>query len=230
LAVTVDQANLGTQAESGVTSSSLNTGAAVASGAMIVALVHNFNSAAETLSMSGGSLTWTQAHTLTSGSLRLSLFYAFAPSGLASGTTLTVTASVGGSNDMTWCVASYLGVDTSGTVVAFNAAAASTAAWSSGSVAGNSGNALIGGAGGDGTLRTSTPDAGNNERIDFNSATTSGSITLVDKLSISGTDSLDGDWSGTLSHIGIGVAFKPAAAGGSLAYDERSLRHHLRRR
>jgi hypothetical protein len=213
LAVTVDQANIGTRADTGVLSSNLTTTAAVAAGAMIVALVHNFNSAAETLSMSGGSLTWVQAHTTTSGSLRISLFYAFAPSGLASSSTLTVTASTGG-NDMTWCAASYAGVDTSGTVVAFNAAAASTAAWSSGSVAGNSGDALIGGAGGDGTLRTSAPDAGNTERIDFNSATTSGSVTLVDKLSSAGTDTLDGDWSGTLGHIGIGVSFKPAAGGG----------------
>lgn len=214
MAVTLDQASLGTQAQSGVTSSSRTTTANVAAGGMIVALVGNFNASAETLSMSGGSLTWVEAHTTTSGSLRLSLFYALAPSGLASGTSITVTSTTALNNDMTWCMASYLGVDTTGTVVAFNASSAGTAAWASGSVAGGSGDALIGGAWGDGTLRTSTTDAPGNERIDFNSATTSGSVTLADKLSVAGTDTLDGDWSGTLTHLGIGVAFKAAAGGG----------------
>lgn len=209
MAVTVDQASLGTAATS--ESAVITTTATVAAGGMIVVLAGMFNATAASLhTVAGGSLTWVSAHTVQSGSYRISLFYAFAPSGLASGTGITVS-DTGGTSDITCCAASYLGVDTSGTVVALNGGSASTAAWASGSVAANSGDAIIGGAAGDGTLRTSTPTAPAVERVDFNSATTSGSITLVDKLTVAGSDSVAGTWSGTLDHRALGVAFKAAA-------------------
>lgn len=212
MAITVDQANIGTMASTGVTASNKATTAIVVSGAMIVALTFTFTTGGATAShtMSGGGLTWTRAHTSSTGTIRISLHYAFAPIGLASGTTLTHTSA--SNSDHTWAMASYLGVDTGTTFSAFNNGTGPGAPWASGSVAGNSGDALIGGAAGDGTLRTSTTDAPGNERIDFNSATSGGSITLADKLSIAGTDTLDGDFDGALTYLGIGVSFIPAAS------------------
>lgn len=213
MAVTVDQASLGTAAGTVTASVTFATTAAVASGGMLVVLIGVFSAGLPAHTVSGGGLTWAQAHTSTSGSLRVSLWYAFAAAGLASGTNLTAGPG-SGSHDITVCSASYLGVSTSGTVTGFNAAAASTAAWATGTIAGASGDAYIGGAFGDGTLRTSTPTSPAVERVDFNSATTSGSVTLVDKLSGSASDNLAGTWSGTLGHIGLGASFLPAAGGG----------------
>lgn len=215
-AAAIDQGNIGTAAVStGLSSANLVTTAAVASGGLIVLLVGRFNSSGGTLSVSGGSLTWVQGHTVLSGSLRLSIFLAYAPAGLASVTTLTATNSAA-SNDFTMCAASYTGFPSTFTVAAFNGVAAATAAFSSSSVAAAAGDALIGGAYGDGTLRTSTPTSPAVERVDFNSATTGGSVTLIDKLSVAGTDTLDGTWSGTLNHIGAAVAITPSAGGGGV--------------
>lgn len=218
MAVTVDQATLGTGNSSGAGTTTMSTTAVVASGAVIVLLAGRFNSTNSTMAASGGSLTWSTAHNVTSGSIRVYLFYAFAPSGLASSTTLTITHSGGGSADCIIGAYSLLGVDTSGTVVAFNGAGASTAGWSSGSVSGNSGNALVGGAFVDnGSVSSSTPTAPAVERIDKNVAGQSETLTLVDKLSISGSDSVAGTWNAAGSHVAIGAAFKDAAGGGGPA-------------
>jgi hypothetical protein len=208
MAVAVDQASLGSAAGN-VTTTTLTTTGAVASGAHVIVLLGTWNSPPRTHSVSG-SLTWTQAHVVTSGDLRVSLWYAPAPAGLASSTALTVGTPSGVSGVLA-CANSYTGIDTAGTVVAFNGAGAATAAWATGSVAGGAGDALIGGAWGDGTLRTSTVTGPAVERIDVNSGVTSQSVTLVDKLTVAGSDSLAGTWSGALDHIAIGVAFKAAA-------------------
>lgn len=218
MAVTVDQANLHAAAQSGPTNYTFTTGAAVASGAMIVILAFKFRSGLGTHAASGGSLTWTTVHQVNSGSIMICMMAAFAPSGLASGTSLTVTATGSGSADWTVCAASYNGVDSSGGIAAairaFDDGAGSGTGWDTGAIGGNAADAYIGGAAGDGTLRTSTPGGDNVERIDFNSATTSGSITLVDDLDGAASDSIAGTWSGTLGHVAIGAAFIPAAGGG----------------
>jgi hypothetical protein len=223
VAVTVDQASLaptagstGTgYAESGPVNLSFNTAATVASGALIVVLGFKFRSGLGTHTGSGGGLTWTTVHQVNSGSIMICMLAAVAPSGLASGTALTITATGSGSADWTVTAASYLGVDTSGgaaaAVRAFNGAAASTAAWSSGTVGGNASDLYVGGAGTDGTLRTSTAGGDSVERNDFNSATTSGSITLIDDLVGEASDTIAGTWSGAQAHVAIGAAFIPAA-------------------
>lgn len=212
MAATVDQANIGTFAAVGVPSTSFNTTAVVASGAMIVIFVGRFTSGVPTgtMSASGGGLTWVNTLLGTSGNMKLYICTALAPAGLALGTSLTITLS-SGTGDITGVAASYAGVSSS-TPTAQNSAAAATAAWASGSVAGVSGDLLVGGAWGDGALVTSTTTAPGNERIDFNSAPTSESVTLADKLSIAGADSLAGTWSSAISHIGGAASFSTAAA------------------
>jgi len=223
MAITVDQAALAPTAGSTGTGSAnitqqnhtFNTSAAVASGAMIVILAHRFHTGGitGTITGTGGGLTWTTVHKSESGNIGIYLVAAFAPSGLASATSIGVNCSVN-SNDYTITAASYLGVDSSGGIAgairAFNAGSGAGPGWASGSVTGTAGDALIGGAGGDGTISTSTPSAGV-ERDDFNSGTSSGSITLIDKLSVSGTDSLAGTWSNTLANVSVAAAFKPAS-------------------
>jgi hypothetical protein len=188
---------------------------------MIVILAHRFRSGGGGVyTGTGGSLSWTTVHSVTSGNIGIYLIAAFAPSGLASGTSIGVNSTVN-NNDYTVVAASYAGVDTSGTVSAavraIGGASAGTAAWSTGTIGGNSGDFYVGGAGGDGTLRTSTATSDAVERIDFNSGTSAGSITLVDDLNGEASDTLAGTWSGTLTHVAIGAAFIPAAGGGAPA-------------
>lgn len=217
MAVAIDKANAGTKASSGSVTTTLTTTAAIVSGAHAIVLLHIFAGALHTVS--GGGLTWTQAHTVISGNIRISLWYAPCPAGLASSTNLTIGSLTGTTGDITAVISSYTGIDTSGTIVAFNGGTAATAGWATGTIAGNSGDAYIGGAGGDGTLRTSTPAATNGttptERQDFNSATSGGSVTLVEKIGGAASDSLAGTWSGVLTHVTVGAAFKPAAGGGA---------------
>jgi hypothetical protein len=215
MAVTLDQTSLGTLAASGVGAggATFNTTNAIATGGMAVILAGRFYfTAATAITASGGGLTWNVAHTFQSGNLRVSLIYAFAPAGLASGTTITINST---GSDVTLLSASYLGVDTSGTVVSTGNSTATNTAWTSGSVTATAGNAIIGGAFGDGTLSTSTASAGT-ERGDFNSGTTSGNVTLVDKLSSAGgSDNVAGTWTNSLAHLGIVAEFKAAAGGGA---------------
>lgn len=214
MAITVDQATLGTGNASANTTTSMSTTNTVAAGAMIVLIVGRFFSGASTIAMNAtGGLTWTQAHTAVSGNVRASLFYAFAPSGLASSTTLSVTHT--NASDAIMGAASYLGADSSGTVTAFNGTGASTAAWSSGNVTGNSGDALIGGCFVDaGAVSSSTPGGSANERIDRNVAGQSETLVLQDILSIAGTTAMTGTWNAAGAHIAVAASFKAAAGGG----------------
>lgn len=221
MALTVDQANIYTGAGVGQVNHTGSTTATVAAGAMIVIMMFRFRSGGGgTYAGTGGGLTWSSVASSSSGNILIQMFAAFAPSGLASGTgSFGVTGT--GNQDYTVAAASYLGVDTSSTVAAAtratNTTAAGTTGWSSGTVAGNADDGYIAMAGGDsGTLRTSTATNGT-ERIDFNSATSSGSITLTDKISGAGAnEALTGDWSpGTFTHVALGAAFIPS--GGAAA-------------
>lgn len=219
MAVTLDQASIYTGAGAGQTNHTGTTTATVASGALIVILAHRFKSGGTGVyTGTGGGLSWATVHTVSSGNILIVLLAAFAPSGLASGTTgFGVNGSVT-ANDYTVCAASYLGVDSSGgvagAVTAIGGSAATATAWATGAIGGNAGDLYTGGAGGDGTLQTSAATSGT-ERIDFNSATSSGSVTLVDKLSGTASDNLAGNWSpGSFAHVRIAAAFKAAGGGG----------------
>lgn len=210
MAVTLDTA-LGTGKAHTTLTVSVVTTAAVASGAMIDFTVAGFIGANTYSVTATGGLTWATSHHLVSGSLHIYKFRAFAPSGLASSTTLTATATGSNADHMAMAV-SFLGVDNASPVSAFNASTASTAAWSSGNVAGSSGDMLTGAAFEDGSgTATSSPTAPGVEYADFNDATQTEAMTGVYKLSVAGTDVIAGTWSGAVSHVAIGVAYKAAA-------------------
>lgn len=212
MAVTVD-ASLGQGNATGAATFNFNTAATVAAGAHIILVCGAFRSGAQTFTVSGGSLTWTEDKTVVNGSVRFSVFRAPAPSGLASGTTLTVSLG-SGSNDMIAGAVSYAGIDTSGTVVTSASSTGSGTAWSSTSAAAASGNALIGGAFEDGTVTSSTPTSPAVEEFEKQVAGQSETLTLIDKLSVAGTDSLAGTWGASVTWAAAAVAYKPTAGGG----------------
>lgn len=94
MAIAIDQADLG-NSSSNVSASTVafNTSATVASAGTIFLLVH-FNGAA-TVTVAGGSLTWVQDANGADVNQHTVLFRAYAAAGLASGTTITATLSIG---------------------------------------------------------------------------------------------------------------------------------------
>lgn len=213
MAATLDAA-LGTQIGHGA-NAVLSTGSAVSAGAKIIVIAGRFNSSATvTLSCSGGSLTWVADHNVTSGNLRIYIFRADAPSGLASGTNITVQASDVGGSDIQIGAGSFLGLD-SGGPTAFNGGGATGTSWAPGTVGGNSGDFYIGGAFEDGSATaTSTPTSPAVELYDFNNATQTEASTAAYKLSGNASDTVQGTWSTSVTHIRIAASYAVTAGGG----------------
>jgi hypothetical protein len=214
MAATLD-ANLGTAhvtATGGLTAS-LITSAAAAANTLIVIGVGYFSVSTPTVSVTTtGGLTWAATARTASGSLSGYLFYAFAPSGLASGTTLTFTASTGGSPDWLIGGASFQGMNSTPTLLATNGAGASTQAWSSGSLVAGETNLAVVMAFEDGSgTATSTSTAPLTELIDFNNAGQTEAFTLAYDLASASTATLAGSWSSALSHVTRGAAFRIAS-------------------
>ena len=93
MAATLD-ANLGTKAQAGSATATLVTTSAAAAGSLIVVGVGYFTGGGGTASVTtAGGLTWAATTRTQSGSLNGYIFYAYAPSGLASSTSLTWTMS-----------------------------------------------------------------------------------------------------------------------------------------
>jgi len=204
-------ANLGTKAQAASATCSLVTSAAAAPGSLIVVGVGYFNNVGGTASVTTtGGLTWANATPTVSGSLHGYIFYAYASAGLASGTTLTWTMSTGVGD---WLIgaASFLGMDPTPTLLASNGVAATSTAWSSGSIAAGEVNLGIVMAFEDGDgAATSTTTAPATELIDFNNAGQSEAFTFSYDLASAATATLAGTWSASLTHVARGAAFKIA--------------------
>lgn len=206
------------------------TTAPVAVGARIVVIAAFFQGGtATTLTVSGGGLSWAQDNSAVSGSLRIFQWSALAPAGLSSGTTITGTANAVG-NDLEIEGVSLLGVDTASPVVAFNGGGASTAAWSSGSIAAGVGNAIVGGAFCDGLVGTSAPGGSNTEFDDFNVVGQNETMTGVFNLNTAASDSASGTFSSAVGHVVSAVAYRAAtAAGGAIWRFPRGPHRRMRR-
>lgn len=215
-AIALDAA-LGTGNGSGLTTS-MTTTAAAASGSTIMMLVGRFSTAASTVSVTtAGGLTWTAAHNILSSNIRVYLFYAPAPSGLASSTSLGVTHSSGTVDCILGCV-SYTGVDAAAGPTAFNGTAAASTGWSSGSVAGSAGNLLVGGSFVDsGSVSSSVPAGAENERFDRFIVGQAETLVFEDILSMSGATALTGTWNASATNVAVAASFAPSAGGGGRA-------------
>lgn len=223
MAIAPDQADIG---HSGVDSSSgtiaFTTNQNVASGGFIVLDV-GWGDATKTLSsVSGGGLTWTidkqgvAANGSNAGAASVS---AQAPSGLASGTTITATysaATVGraiGGTSFTG-VATSTPLDTSSGPTDFS----STTAWTTASTTIANGSVLIGISHCTNTNDTSTITAGSTEAQDFGGgAGTFGQTVGYRIQATGGAFTVAGTWSGSEQGTTIAAAYKVAAGGATKA-------------
>lgn len=193
------------------------TTATAPSGALIIVVAGWGSGTDRTATVTGGGLTWTtdQSNVSAGGyKLRIGVFSAPAPAGLASGTTLTLTTS--GADDGANIAACYVtGVDVGGTRKdASTGSAAVTASWdTTAATTTNADDLIIGGSFGDGN-RTSTATVGT-ELFDFQNATNAWSMTVTYQIVAStGSKSLTGTWSASVDQVAGFVAYKSAVAAG----------------
>lgn len=167
--------------------------------------------------LSGGSLTWTQDKVQdrsTGYRHSYSVFSAPAPSGLASGTTLTLTLSA--ANDGSNIAACYVtGLDQSGTRKDTSSGAdASTASWTTGSSSTtNADDLIIGGSVIDASA-TSTAGGGATELFDFTNPNAWGHTVTYLIVAATGSQSLTGTWTSSASEASAFVAYKGTGGGG----------------
>lgn len=216
MAVTLDTA-LGQGNQAAGSNPAITTTSSVAVGGRVIVVAGHFVNGVTTRSCGGGGLTWAEDVYLRATALHISVFSAAAPAGLASSTVLTVTYNNAG--DSILGAISLLGIDPVSPVVASNTNNASTAGWSSGTVAATSGNALVGGAFVDSASVTlSTPTAPGVEWFDDHVGAQSETATGVYKLSVAGSDVIDGTWDAAAAWIAAAVCYKALPVGATLAW------------
>lgn len=206
---------------SGATSLTVTTSATVPAGSRIIILTGFYNTGV-TASASGGSLTWVNdgvtVGTADTG-YHTALLSADAPSGLASGTVLTVTYSGSAFARSISCF--YLtGVATGasgymdGATVGGSATAATTWATASLSTT-NATDALVAGGWQDLVLTSDTPGASYTEIHDFQDAGNGSTVTSEYRI-VAATSSYTGSgtWLASGTSTTIMGAYKAASAGG----------------
>lgn len=156
MAIAVDQASLGTAEPAGASTAALTTSAAVASGGFVILGVWWFSDSQTITGVSdnGPGLTWNialQGQQTVSSADFIGLVWAQAPSGMSSGTTITVTWDAAVSIPVLGA-ASFTGVATSSPVEVTDGPldSLSTASWASSSDALSAGSMLFGLRGSDG--------------------------------------------------------------------------------
>jgi hypothetical protein len=148
VAVTLDAA-LGSNSSNGLTSVTVTTGAAAASGSRLFAFVSWFASGGAVMTVSGGGLTWSSAVQANNGSDRFAVWTASAPAGLASSSTITATIGSSGPGGLLVSVASFAGVGTADTTM--QSTGTTGASWTSGAIANSVAGALFAGGAGNET-------------------------------------------------------------------------------
>jgi hypothetical protein len=230
MAFSLDHGQIATPVTGGVvTSIALTTNVSVAAGGLIVIGFGCFvgSQGTTTFSISGGGLSWNPGPASGNGAANSdygTLYWAAAPSGLASSTTITVTGSP--ANNLNGPVlggSSWLGAASSP-----NDGQASqtgtTAAWNSGSVNTTGSSDLLVGVGwGDGNAATATdgPNTGYTAGWLGSQSSGGGVLTLVYQMNVAaGAYNPGGTWATSVpsSTNGVTMAFlaSGAAAAGSL--------------
>jgi hypothetical protein len=217
VAVALDQ-NLGSGSNNGLTTVVINTAAATASGAKIFALVSWFHTTTATVSVSGGSLTWTNLKQVANGSDRFAIFCADAPSGLAINTAITTTIASGAGGLLVGLV-SFTGLTTGTTVDTTNQNTTTGTSWSSGAAAPTAvGYLLIGGAGNEVSVSTtSTATAGTEVHDLWNSAAGQGLATGYIVAASTASQAITGTWTNSSTATTGALVIFPAAGGAAVA-------------
>lgn len=223
MAIAIDVANLGTAAPADGSTAAFNTSSAVASGGFIVLCVGGWN-VTSLSSVSGGGLTWTidkQGHAADPANPLVAIVSAQAPSGLASGTTITATYSASATAPSIGGM-SFTGVATSSPVdgTPVGPTGVATAAWATASYSLTAGSVLIGTSWNE-ELAGSTPSAGT-EAWDLD-LSGSGQVVNYRIEGSAGSYTVGGTWSGAQKNTTIGVAYLAAAGGGGGGASGRDL-------
>jgi hypothetical protein len=215
VAVALDAA-LGSNSANGATTVNVVTSAAAAAGTRVFAFVSWFASASAGMTVAGGSLTWASVVQANNGSDRYAIWSASAPSGLASGTTISATG-VSGLGGLLVSVASFSGVGTADTTA--QSTGTTGASWTSGAAANATAGALFAGGAGNETATTtsSTPSNGAEIHDVWNSA--AGQGIASGWLAAAGTASqaITGSWVGASSTANTGALAIFSASGGVAA-------------
>jgi hypothetical protein len=201
---------IGTGNSTGVLTTTITTTATVPSGGDVILVVGRFaGSPGATITPTSIGSGWTTDRDSGAASARIMVFRARVAAGLASSSTITITHS--NSCD---CIAAavYDVLDNSTPVTTANSGSGSTAAWSSGAVAGNSGDMLFGACFIDnGATTSSSPGGGATEKYDLNVGAQSETL-VAQEVIISGSTSLTGTWNAAGGWVAAAVAYKLAAA------------------
>lgn len=212
MAWTVDQSSLGTNTSSGSASTIvLTTTNAVASGAVIVVAIGWFNASVTLTSVTGGSLTWT-VRAANNGGVRAAVAYALAPSGLASGSSITANFS-GSTGERKIGASSFAG----GTDTEQNGTTA-TGSGTSHSVGPTIvGSDLVVEAASLDTDSGNTQDANSTELLDFAVAGVSRTIL---QYRVGGTP-VGGTWGASAAWSAAGVSLDEGGGGGGPTFRQR---------
>jgi hypothetical protein len=192
----------------------LTTSQAAAAGSKIFVAVGHFRNAVTGVSDNGPGLTWSQVSEVANGSNYISLYMADAPSGMASGTVITVTFAAANTLSPQICAASWTGVVT-GTTTDGGAktGTGSGTGWSTAGITTTNADALVvcAGKGGAGADNTDTPLTNYLELYDFGFGT-GDFITLMYRIvSATGTYTPGGTWAGSSSWAAASAAYDAAA-------------------
>lgn len=220
MSVAIDQANIGTNNAAGdVASIGLTTTQNVASSGFIVLTLGWVTSTTTLSSVSGGGLTWTidkQGNAASPSGIVVAIVSAQAPSGLASGTSLTASfaglagvPSIGGT--------SFTGVKTSspvdGTPTGPTGAVA-TGAWSTPSYAIAAGSVIVAVDWNESTATGNTPTAPSLECYEIPVPGNPSSHVAEYRIEASsGSYTVAGAWGASTNSTNIAVAYLAAAVG-----------------
>lgn len=219
-AITADVANLGSNSVTAAANTiAFTTGSTVASGARIVVAAGWFSNSITLSSVSGGGLTWTidkQGRPTNPAFDSQGIASAPAPSGLASGTTITATLS-GSADARTIGGLSLLGVDTSTPVDVTSGPTGvnpSSTAWSTASISIAAGSCIVAAAWGENTSAGSTPTSPSLEAFDVANGDGYEQTACYRIESSAGSYTVAGTWGSSTQSGIIAVAYKAAAGGG----------------
>ena len=213
--ITIDVANAGATADPNSGSSlGRTTTATIASGALVVVVAGGYQGSSTLSSVSGGGLTWTVDVTDNAAtSPFLGIASAFAPSGLASGTTITATFNQS-VQVRTIGIASILGVDTGDKVGVTRGTTVwniGTQAWTTGNATIEAGSILIGASWNESISTGSTP--GETELHDTSHANGFGQVAAYRIESSAGSYAVTGTWASSSNFLDeIAVEYRAAAA------------------
>lgn len=217
-------AALGTKAASGVSTTNFATTGSVASGGLIVAGVGLYkNGTVTSVTVSGGSLTWQTDKFVTpyatDANYTVALASAYAPVGLASSTTLTLTLNGGGTAfAVTFGAVYFTGSDSITWLDVANTGAGVNGSqhWTSNITTTNAADAVVGYGWIDLSAGSDTPDTAGGwvEALDFQNTIDSNTAAMVYRLvSSTGTYSPNGTFTGGGPYVTVAAAYKEAAAG-----------------